>query len=144
MIAHAAILVSVEKLRFQIDSCSIVGAASSCDCRPLRPDAAPAGINTVHVSEIGYSTAHDVAILERAREEKRIVITFDADFHAFLALSRAITPSVIRIRIEGLYGKKAADLIQTVLTRCAEDLKQGAVVTVQPERIRARRLPLLS
>jgi len=102
------------------------------------------GIDTVHVSDIGYSTADDAAILEKGREEERIVITFDADFHALLALSRAATPSVIRIRIEGLYGKKAADLIQAVLTRCAEDLKQGAVVTVRPKRIRVRRLPLLS
>jgi predicted nuclease of predicted toxin-antitoxin system len=103
-----------------------------------------AGIDTVHVSEIGYSTSDDAAILERGQEEERIVITFDADFHALLALSQAMTPSVIRIRIEGLYGKKAADLIQAVITRCAEDLKQGAVVTVQPKRIRVRRLPLLS
>ncbi len=84
-----------------------------------------AGIDTVHVSEIGYSTADDAAILQRGREEERIVITFDADFHALLALSRAITPSVIRIRIEGLYGKKTADLIQaeqeelTVITNSA-------------------------
>lgn len=103
-----------------------------------------AGIDTVHVGEIGYSTADDAAILERGRKEERIVVTFDADFHALLALSRAITPSVVRIRIEGLYGKRAADLIQAVLTRCREDLMQGAAVTVQPKRIRVRRLPLLS
>ena len=103
-----------------------------------------AGIDTVHVSEIGYSTADDARILEKGRQENRVVITLDADFHGLLALSRAATPSVIRIRIEGLYGKKAADLIQAVLLRCAEDLKQGAVVTVQSKRIRVRRLPLLS
>ena len=90
-----------------------------------------AGIDTLHVGEIGYSAADDATILDRGREEERIVITLDADFHALLALSRATTPSVIRIRIEGLYGKKAADLIEAVLTHCAEDLKHGAVVTVQ-------------
>jgi predicted nuclease of predicted toxin-antitoxin system len=103
-----------------------------------------AGIDTVHVSEIGYSTADDAAILQRGRDEERIVITLDADFHALLALSRATTPSVIRIRIEGLNGQKAADLIQAVLIRCTEDLEQGAVITVQPSRIGIRRLPLLS
>jgi len=98
----------------------------------------------VHVSEIDCSTADDTAILQRGRDEERTVITLDADFHALLALSRATAPSVIRIRIEGLYGQKAADLIQEVLTRCAKDVKQGAVITVQPNRIRIRRLPLLS
>jgi predicted nuclease of predicted toxin-antitoxin system len=102
-----------------------------------------AGIDTIHVGEIGYSTADDASILERGRTEGRIVITADADFHALLALSAATAPSVIRIRIEGLYGQKAADLIQAVLARCAEDLMKGAVITVQPGRIRVHRLPLL-
>ena len=102
-----------------------------------------AGVDTVHVGEIDYSDADDASILKRARDEERTVVTLDADFHALLALSRATSPSVIRIRIEGLYGQKAADLIQAVLTRCRQDLEQGAKVTVQPRRIRIRRLPLL-
>jgi len=102
-----------------------------------------AGIDTVHVGEVGYAAADDATILQRARDEKRTVVTLDADFHALLALSQAMYPSVIRIRIEGLYGGQAADLIQTVLARCSEDLEHGAMVTVQPKRIRIRRLPLL-
>ncbi len=102
------------------------------------------GIDTIHVSEIGYSTANDAAILERGRDEGRIVVTLDADFHTLPALSHATTPSVIRIRIEGLYGQKAADLIQVVLSHCAEDLRQGAAITVQPGRIRIHRMPLLT
>ena len=101
-----------------------------------------AGIDTVHVSEIGHSTSEDAIILERGREEDRTVITLDADFHALLALSGATSPSVIRIRIEGLKGKTAANLIRTVLIQCEGDLKQGAVVTVERRRIRIRRLPL--
>ena len=103
-----------------------------------------AGIDTVHVGEIGYSTADDTTILQRGRDEERVVVTLDADFHALLALSGATTPSVIRIRVEGLYGQKAADLIQAVLLRCTEEVKQGAVITVQPGRIRIRHLPLLA
>lgn len=102
------------------------------------------GIDTIHVSEIGCSTADDATILERGRTEGRIVVTLDADFHALLARSGATTPSVIRIRIEGLYGQKAADLIQAVLSRCPEDLRQGTVITVQPGRIRIHHLPLLT
>jgi predicted nuclease of predicted toxin-antitoxin system len=100
------------------------------------------GIDTVHVSEIGYSTSVDAIILARGREEERTVVTLDADFHALLALSGATSPSVIRIRIEGLKGETAANLIRTVLIQCEGDLKQGAVVTVEQRRIRIRRLPL--
>ena len=102
------------------------------------------GIETVHVSEIGYSRAEDAIILERGRQEDRVVVTLDADFHALLALSGATSPSVIRIRVEGLKGENAANLIRTVLMQCEEDLKQGAVVTVERRRIRVRRLPLTS
>lgn len=103
-----------------------------------------AGIDTVHVGEIGWSAADDALILQEGRDAGRIVVTLDADFHALLALSRAPSPSVIRIRIEGLNGPKAASLIEAVLARCVEDLAQGGVVTVQPGRMRIRRLPLLS
>ena len=59
-----------------------------------------AGIDTVHVAEIGLSAADDTDILQRARDDERVVVTLDADFHALLALSAATSPSVIRIRIE--------------------------------------------
>jgi len=102
------------------------------------------GIDAVHVSEIGYSKSEDAVILERGREEDRTVVTLDADFHALLALSDATSPSVIRIRIEGLKGEATANLIRTVLMQCEEDLKRGAVVTVERYRIRIRSLPLTS
>ena len=61
-----------------------------------------ANFDTLHVGEISMSAAEDVEILERAREEKRIVVTLDADFHTLLALNDATEPSVIRIRIQRL------------------------------------------
>ncbi len=103
-----------------------------------------AGLDALHVGEIGYATAEDEAILERGREEDRIIVTLDADFHTLLALSEASTPSVIRLRIEGLRGEAAAALLQAIITQFDEDLEQGAAVTVQEGRVRVRRLPLRS
>lgn len=100
------------------------------------------GIDAVHVGDIGYATAEDATILQLARDEQRVIVTFDADFHELLALSGA-APSVIRIRIEGLRAATLVSLLQTVLTPCQSDLNQGAVVTVQERRLRIRRLPLL-
>ena len=102
-----------------------------------------AGIDTVHVGEIGFSAAEDTAILQLGRDQDRVVVTLDADFHALLALSGATSPSVIRIRIEGLSGEDLANLLQTVLSQCDTDLQQGAAVTVQVGRIRIRHLPLV-
>ena len=103
-----------------------------------------AGIDTVHTGEIGYATAEDTAIIEQARQEERVIVTLDADFHALLALSGVASPSVIRIRIERLRAEALMELIQRVLSDWSSELAEGAALTVQPDRIRFRRLPLLS
>ena len=102
-----------------------------------------AGFDTVHVGDIGYATVKDAAILQLATAEQRVVVTLDADFHTLLALSAASTPSVIRIRIEGLRAEAVAALIQSVVAQCEQELAQGAVVTAQEGRLRVRRLPLV-
>ena len=102
-----------------------------------------AGIDTVHVGDIGHSCAEDAVILQLGRDSGRVVVTLDADFHALLAFAGATSPSVIRIRIEGLSGEGLANLLQMVVSQCASDLERGAAVTVQEQRIRVRHLPLL-
>jgi predicted nuclease of predicted toxin-antitoxin system len=102
------------------------------------------GIDTIHIGEIGYADADDHLILQFGREKGYIVVTLDADFHTLLALSEASEPSVIRIRIEGLRAKATADLLKNVLALCCQELERGAAVTVQENRIRVRKLPLLS
>lgn len=61
-----------------------------------------AGLNAEHTGSVGLATATDAEILRYAREAASVVVTLDADFHSLLALSGAVSPSVIRIRIEGL------------------------------------------
>lgn len=59
-----------------------------------------------------------------------------------MALAGAIRPSFIRIRIEGLQGERLATLVLAMLRTCGDDLKQGALVSVQDGGMRVRRLPL--
>jgi len=68
----------------------------------------------------------------------------DADFHSLLALDEATSPSVIRVRMERLRAKAMSDLLLMVIAECEQELTQGAAVTVEPNRIRIRRLPLVS
>ena len=56
-----------------------------------------AGFDTVHVDDIGLASAEDTEILQKAKEDERVVITLDADFQTLLALAEAIYPSVIPI-----------------------------------------------
>jgi len=103
-----------------------------------------AGVDTVHVGEIGMSTASDSAILAQGQAEHRVVVTLDADFYALLALSGATMPSVIRIRLEGLKAARLVTVLEKVIGEWGEELELGAVVTVDVNRSRMRRLPLLS
>ncbi len=101
-----------------------------------------AGYDAVHVGEAGMALASDREILLRARDERQTIVTLDGDFHALLAQSQALLPSVIRIRIEGLKRYECARLLELILPALEDDLDAGAVVTVQPGRVRVRRLPL--
>lgn len=99
-------------------------------------------VDAVHASEVELSSAEDEQIIAVASREHRIIVTLDADFHAYLALSQASRPSVIRIRIEGLQADEVATLLKTVLRDCHDDLVAGALISLQPQRIRIRRLPI--
>jgi predicted nuclease of predicted toxin-antitoxin system len=101
------------------------------------------GIDTVHTGEIGMATAEDEQILIRASFDERIIVTLDADFHSLLAVSQAVKPSVVRIRIEGLRAEEMAALIQRVILDCADDLNAGAMISVSEVQIRIRRLPVV-
>jgi predicted nuclease of predicted toxin-antitoxin system len=101
-----------------------------------------AGFDAVHTAEIGLAEAEDEEILRKAASEDRVVVTLDADFHTLLALSQASKPSVVRIRIEGLRAKKLSQLLERVIMQCLSDLENGAMISVQENRIRVRRLPV--
>jgi predicted nuclease of predicted toxin-antitoxin system len=101
------------------------------------------GMDAIHAREVGLETAEDDAILEWCRPKERIIITLDADFHALLALAGARTPSVIRIRIEGLRDEALAALILRVVAMTEADLQHGSVVTVTETSIRVCTLPLV-
>ncbi len=102
------------------------------------------GLDTIHTGECGLSVASDGEILAAARTQGRVVITLDSDFHTILALEGAHGPSVIRVRWEGLRGPEMAKLIGQVLELCSDEVESGSAVSVTPDGLRIRRLPMTS
>lgn len=100
------------------------------------------GIDAVHVAKIGMERAEDSDILEPAREDERVCITLDHDFHAHLAVAGYGRPSVVLLRVQGLDARGQADLIRSVCVQCDAALTEGAAVSADRESIRVRRLPL--
>ena len=88
------------------------------------------------------SNATDRQILEYARDEQRIVITLDSDFHAILAVENLDSPSVVRIRQEGLRGPELAELVEIIWSRIGQQLEKGAMATITEKAMRIRKIPL--
>ena len=102
------------------------------------------GWDVLHTGDIGLSRSTDRQILEYARREKCVVVTLDSDFHTIIALTNASSPSVIRIRLEGLRGPDLASLIKRIWPKIEPQVKRGAMITVTESGIRSRNIPLFS
>ena len=100
------------------------------------------GWDVLHTGDIGHATSDDKQILDYARSEKRVIITLDADFHAIIAVENQPSPSVIRIRREGLKGPDLARLVETIWPEIDVQLESGAMVTVTEKSIRIKKIPL--
>ena len=104
---------------------------------------AAGGHDTVHVRDLGLLTAADRLVLERARTDRRVLISADTDFGELLAASGALLPSVILLRREtDRSASSQAGLILANLGQVAADIEAGAIVVLESTRVRVRRLPL--
>lgn len=94
------------------------------------------GWDVIHVAEIGLSAAKDLEILHYAYEHARVLVTLDADFHALLMVNKLSSPSVVRLRLEGLKGEELAGVLEKLWVDVSDDLAHGAMVTVNRKTIR--------
>jgi predicted nuclease of predicted toxin-antitoxin system len=98
------------------------------------------GHDVLHVADLGLDEAKDMEIIQYARKQERTIVTLDADFHALLKVGGYSDPSVIRLRLEGLRGEELAELLEQVVSAVGNDLRNGALVTVNAKTIRIHRL----
>lgn len=95
-----------------------------------------------HLREQGLQRLPDPAIVEKARQEQRILLTFDLDFGELRTASTQALPSVIIFRLQRTTPAFVAARLLEVLAACSLELETGAIVTVEDTRYRLRRLPL--
>lgn len=69
------------------------------------------------------------------------MVTGDTDFGTLLALSGTAQPSVILLRRPGRRAEQRAEAVVNVISVVGDVLDGGALVVVEPHRVRVRTLP---
>jgi predicted nuclease of predicted toxin-antitoxin system len=102
---------------------------------------AASGHDAIHVGDRGLLGSPDETVLAFAQGEDRIVVTADTDFGTLLALSAPPQPSVILLRQPGRRAEQRAAAVNGAIQAVSEALEAGAMVVVEPSRLRVRLLP---
>lgn len=100
------------------------------------------GFEAQHWSAVGAPHADDREIMEFARLRGFIVFTHDLDFGNILAVTNARGPSVVQVRTQNPTVQASGELVVSVLHQQKSQLERGVLITVEPDRMRLRVLPL--
>lgn len=100
------------------------------------------GFNALHLREEGLQRLTDDLIIEKARQEERVILTHDLDFGRLIALSQSQLPSVITFRLSNMQPSHVNHYLNEVLTQFTKVLETGALVSVNEQGIRVRSLPI--
>ena len=98
--------------------------------------------DAVHLRDEGLIRLPDSHIAAKAVAERRIVLTFDLDFGDILAMARSEAPSVIIFRLRNQTPAAVNPRLFRVIAGCAAELASGAIVIVEDQGFRVRRLPI--
>ena len=100
------------------------------------------GHDAVHLLERGLQRTPDPEVAALGAAEERVIVTLDLDFSRILALQRLASPSVILFRLEEFTTEQVNDLLLDLIHTHEGELGEGAIVVVEPDRVRVRRLPI--
>jgi len=100
------------------------------------------GHEAKHLRDEGLQRLPDEEIFAKATREQSIILTFDLDFSEIVATARQSLPSVIIFRLQDERPDNVNRRLEVVLQGVANELNQGAIVSVDETRYRVRRLPI--
>jgi len=100
------------------------------------------GHDAVHLYEENLGRLEDPAILTKAREENRVLLTHDLDFGELIAASGAQLPSIVVFRLRNMRPERINRYLQSIIEQHKGLLEKGAIMSVTEGQIRVRALPL--
>jgi len=100
------------------------------------------GYDIIRVTDKLPATASDTEIVQLASEEPAVIITQDLDFSAIVAQSGLSRPSVISLRVANVRPNIITRILISVLPLIENDIREGAIVSVDEKEFRIKRLPV--
>jgi predicted nuclease of predicted toxin-antitoxin system len=100
------------------------------------------GHQAEHWLDVGKAAALDRMIMQRARSTKAVVLTCDLDFGDILAASGSATPSVLQLRPGRMRPEALMSHVLAAIKQYGHLLQDGALLTIDIKKSRARALPL--
>lgn len=100
------------------------------------------GYDAVHLHDQNLDQLPDPGILEKARDEGRVLLTHDLDFGELIAASEASLPSIIVFRLRNMRPERVNHYLREIVTQHQKPLEQGAIISVTEGQVRVRLLPI--
>lgn len=100
------------------------------------------GHEAIHWQEVGRPSDRDEEILAHAAQTDRIVFTADLDFAEIVVRRRLNAPTIVQLRCGSTDPADIGDRVLEAIRTARADLKGGAVLTIDDDRVRIRRGPL--
>ncbi len=102
------------------------------------------GHDAIHVRDIGLQDAPDIKIFNHAAKAERVIVSADTDFGYLLSKWNKPKPSFIIFRKGSQRDPKIqSELLEANLSKdLLKVLSKGAILVIETNRIRVRRLPI--
>jgi predicted nuclease of predicted toxin-antitoxin system len=97
------------------------------------------GHEATRLSDVSFHRASDSEVLAQAARENQIVLTFDLDYPALLALGTRDRVSAVIFRTVNADPTWINSRLAQCLPLVEDVLKEGAIVVIEDDRVRVRR-----
>jgi len=100
------------------------------------------GHDVLHLRDEGLQRLANGKIFQKAKQEDRVVVTFDLDFGEIVAASESRIVSVVLFRLRNSRSPHVISRLEIALNESSQELAEGAILVVEESRHRIRRLPI--
>ena len=97
------------------------------------------GHQAVRLNEIGMDRSSDSEVISVAARRRQVVLTFDLDYPALLALHEENRASAVLFRTSIADHAWIDSRLEACLPEVEHALEEGAIVVVEDDRVRIRR-----